>query len=181
MQPDAINNRTYVAWSDGLGDEATGSVPTSKHPKFFALRQRAALFGYNAVFPLMFAGTTAFTALQTPPIGPSLLNGNDWDFTGPNVGTGLVVDLDAVYPKLTPGGWLVLIDPDKNNSRSPAGRVSLYQANSVTTVSRSAYAISAKISRVAVDTNASVSALNLYYTNTRETSADFVQSDRPRP
>ena len=31
-----------------------GSVPPAgKNPKFYALRQRAALFGYNAVNPLM--------------------------------------------------------------------------------------------------------------------------------
>ena len=41
-------------WSgvSGLGSRL-GVSPAGKNPKFYALRQRASLFGYNAVNPLM--------------------------------------------------------------------------------------------------------------------------------
>src|SRR5262249_33057131 len=41
---DNANNRTYVEWSDGLGDTG-GRSPAQQHAKFYAFRQRAALFG----------------------------------------------------------------------------------------------------------------------------------------
>ena len=62
-----------MTWGEGLGDPATGVPPASENPKFYALRQRASLFGYNALNPLML----------TPKIKAqiaSLLNGNEWQF-----------------------------------------------------------------------------------------------------
>src|SRR6516225_12285094 len=48
VQADAEKNRTQVSWSEGLGDPGAGVPPASKNPKFYVLRQRASLFGYNA-------------------------------------------------------------------------------------------------------------------------------------
>ena len=42
-----------MTWSEGLGNPAGGVRAASKNPKFYALRQRASLFGYNALNPLM--------------------------------------------------------------------------------------------------------------------------------
>jgi hypothetical protein len=47
----------------------------------------------------------------------------------------------------------VLVRPDGNTSRSPAGAVMLYHLDSVTSITRSDYGASAKITRVATDTN----------------------------
>ena len=58
---DGPNNRTYVTWSEGLGDG--GGSPASLHPKFYAFRQRAALFGYNAVQPV-FLSSDQLAVLQ---------------------------------------------------------------------------------------------------------------------
>src|SRR5262249_37917735 len=75
--------------------------------------------------------------------------------------------LDAVYSKLAVGGWLALIIPDMNTSRSPSGFVSLCLIKSITSISRSDYATSAKISRVATDSQPN---LSTYYQGTRFTS-----------
>jgi len=160
VQTDTTTKVTYVKWGGGLGDGAAGVDPTSSNPKFYALRQRAALFGYNAVNPLML----------TPKIRvqiAALLKGSDWKFDSGSLVTESLVDLDAIYSKLTVGGWLALIVPDKNTSRSPSGLVSLCLIKSITTISRSDYAMSAKISRVATDHQPN---LATYYKETRTTS-----------
>ena len=72
-----------------------------------------------------------------------------------------------MYSKLAVGGWLALIVPDANVSRSPSGFVTLCLINSVTSISRSDYAMSAKITRVAVDNQSN---LSTYYNATRSTS-----------
>jgi hypothetical protein len=164
VQADTTKNRTQVMWGEGLGDPSDGIPPASTNPKFYALRQRASLFGFNAMNPLML----------TPKIRSQiagLLNGNEWKFgitaAGANLATEGLVDLDAVYSKLAVGGWLALIAPDASFSRSPSGLIALCLIDSVTSISRSDYATSAKITRVAVD---NTSTLSTYYNATRSSS-----------
>jgi hypothetical protein len=167
VQPDTQNDRTFVTWDGGLGDAAHDVEPAQQQPQFYALRQRASLFGYNAVNPQMLAADT-ITRLQSD----GLLSGSDWAFAAP-ASSGSFIDLDAVYPKIVRGGWIVLITPDGSTNRSPAGLVSLYGVTSITTIARSDYALSAKISRAAVDSSTN---LSTYYGATRTASA-VAQSD----
>ena len=56
---DAVNVRTLVTWVEPLG-----ATPAQMSPKFYAFRQRAALFGYNAISPLLLpsgSGSTGAT------------------------------------------------------------------------------------------------------------------------
>jgi hypothetical protein len=161
VQPDTKNDRTLVSWTEGLGHG--GSSPAQGHAKFYAFRQRAALFGFNAVNPLMLAKDT----LANPSF-TSLLSGNEWNFRIHDPASSNLVDLDAVYSKVTSPGWLVLIQPDAEALRSPSGIVSLYQIQSITTISRSDFGVSSKVSRLRTDTNAGLSS---YYDATRRTSA----------
>ncbi|ABF39854.1 conserved hypothetical protein [Candidatus Koribacter versatilis Ellin345] len=169
VTPDGENNVTYVEWSEGLGYPPTNVQPAQDHPKFYALRARASLFGYNAVNPALLAGTT-ISALQTANL---ITSGNnpEWIFGSPGKN---LIDLDAVYNKMTSSGWIALVRPDAQISRSPAGFIFLYHVNSVTAISHSRYGVSSKITRAAVDTNTQ---LDSYYQDTRETSA-LVQSER---
>jgi hypothetical protein len=163
VQTDSVNQRTLVTWSEGLGGRGGG--PAKQNPKFYALRQRASLFGYNAMNPLLLAARTLRTlqhaGLVTTNPSP------DWDFAKSGLANESLVDLDAVYSKLVTGGWLVLIHPDADTSRSPSGFVSLYLLDSVTSIARSDYGISAKITRIMTDTDAN---LPEYYCETRATS-----------
>jgi hypothetical protein len=171
VEADTTMGRTYVTWGEGLGSPTV--PPTSHNPKFYVLRQRAALFGYNAVNPSM------LTLTIQGQLG-NLLNGTppEWVFgtssDGSNLVTENLVDLDAVYSKLAVSGWLALIVPDADISRSPAGFVSLCLIESVTSISRSDYAMSAKITRVGVDNQPN---LATYYYGTRHTSV-LTQSEQ---
>jgi Baseplate J-like protein len=169
VRAETERNRTYVTWSEGLGDAVAKIPPASNNPRFYALRQRASLFGYNAVNPMMLAESTHLG------LGLDGLLGSDGDWNFGTTYNGIhqtlalvsLVDLDAVYPKLTVGGWLALIVPDASASRSPSGFITLHLVNAVKSISRSDYGISAKITRLAVD-NASM--LGWYYGATRLTS-----------
>jgi hypothetical protein len=169
VQTDSVNQRTLVTWSDGLGSASKSITPSQQHPKFYAFRQRAALFGYNALNPLMLTPTilTALTSLLDTA-------GTEWNFAIHDLAGSSLIDLDAVYSKLTKSGWAALILPDGQNSRSPAGLVSLFQIDSISSITRSDFAMSAKISRLATDT---LTNLGTYYDNTRSSSA-LVQSEQ---
>jgi Baseplate J-like protein len=163
VQPDSVNQRTLVTWSEGLG--RGGSGPAKQNPKFYALRQRASLFGYNAMNPMLLAARTLRTLQQAGLVTTN--SSPDWNFDKSGLDKESLIDLDAVYSKLVTGGWLILIHPDADTSRSPAGFVSLYRLNSVTSITRSDYGISGKISRVMTDTDTHLSE---YYGETRSTS-----------
>jgi hypothetical protein len=247
VQPDTVNQRTLVTWLEPLGSNWT--KPAKKNPKFHALRQKAALFGYNAINPLMLSADTVSAlsgagllespltwikgsvtsgtfqpyenvtqnnteayanltgtvpsslqmavgavtgtadatdqwvgsssgAVFTPTSTPTVVNTADWVFgwdaiNSKRLGDEYLVDLDAVYTKVTPGSWIALINPTAENYRTPAGYITLYNARSVTSTSRSDYGMSAKITRVNVDND---SLLRFYYGLTRVTSA-LAQSD----
>jgi hypothetical protein len=171
VTPDSSNGRTLITWSEGLG--GGGVSPAQVNPRFYALRQRAALFGYNAINPIMLT-TDALDALYWA----GLLNSNwppDWYFgytTNVSLASEAVVDLDNVYSKIVPGGWIALIRPTSDYSRTPAGSVSLFAIRSVSTVSRSDYSLSGKITRVLSDSNAATEGqLSSGYTATRTVSA----------
>jgi uncharacterized phage protein gp47/JayE len=172
VTPDGANNRTYVEWIEGLGYAPDGINPAQDHPKFYAFRQRAALFGYNAVSPVMLSDDTlvnlhsAGLVTAAPPPPPSAPP--EWIFTAPSSTTPLI-DLDVIYGKIITGGWIALIRPDDASKRTPAGFITLHQVESVTTITRSAYALNAKITRAKVDTT--VADLSPYYAETRVTSA----------
>jgi hypothetical protein len=164
VQPDTVNQRTLISWSGGLGG-SSGS-PAAINPKVYALRQKASLFGFNAINPLMLAKKT-LVALQ----GASLVNGGtppEWNFgTATSSPTNLagvsLIDLDSGYSKLAAGGWLALLRPDA--SGSPI--IDLYNLQQVTSISRSDYAISARITRILADKPADIAN---YYGATRQTS-----------
>jgi baseplate J-like protein len=175
VQPDTARQRTLVKWSEGLGQAAE---PSAENPKFYALRQHAALFGYNAVDPGLLDKLTTLADLKT---AHRVGSNNEWVFgvdqaTGQTLASEQLVDLDGLYSKLTPGDWLVAIVPDAQTSRTPSGFVSLYQIESVTTIARSDYALSAKVTRVKTDT---ANNLASYHQSTRSSHVLTQAEDLP--
>ena len=145
VQPDTVNQRTLVTWSEPLGGGL--SKPAKKSPIFYALRQRAALFGYNAINPNMLSYDALYSyGFKYPP-------DSDWTFgkdsvTGGTLSSEGLIDLDAVYTKVVPGGWVAMVAQDGFTTRTPAGNVRLFQIQSVASTTRSDYGLSAKISRI---------------------------------
>jgi uncharacterized phage protein gp47/JayE len=163
---DSQNGRTLVSWDEPLG------APPVSYPQFFAFRQRASLFGYNSVQPRL---------LNKTGLEPQGLNdaGTEWEFARSEMSSGetlaerRLIDFDAIYSKIVPGGWVALSVPDEHSTASPPGFITLYGVTTVAVVSRSDFGMSARISRVLADTNEH---LFRYYVETRKTAA-LVQSE----
>lgn len=129
VQPDPGTQRTLVRWGSPLDDLAVADPPVEV--SVFALRQRAALFGYNAPDPQLFTDEVQ---------GHLDLEGGDWDFAAIS---GSTLSLDALYRGIEPGSWVVL-------RRSGSSDV-LAQITNVGEESKSAYSLSAKVTRLVVD------------------------------
>jgi hypothetical protein len=164
VQPDVLQARTLVTWIEPLG--AT-HPPAQQNPKFYALRQRASLFGFNALHPLMLSAHNRAVLQADYLVSTGTGASVDWIFDGDATNIN-VVDLDSVYAKVTPHGWLVLNQPNGDTTNSPSGLLNLFYINSVVTTSRASFGMSAKVTRVTTD---AVSLLTQYYNTTRSTAA----------
>ena len=148
VTPDTVMNRTLVTWNEGLGSPSGSEGPAQLNPKVFVFRQKAALFGYNALNPNLLNNTSGHPQLGGA-IGTDAAGNWYWN----DYGLGSTIDLDAAYPKITQGGWVVLVVPDTPNpARSLQGFVNLYQVTAVSQIARSDFALSAKITSVVPDT-----------------------------
>lgn len=148
VTPFPAEQRTRVRWARGLGAVSPFANP-SVAPQVHVLRRRAAFFGHNA--PLWRSMGSEFKAgylngAQDPKEWPDFRPGPGG--AGPGGGP---VDLDAVYGEVRTGSLVVLAKGEFNRPDEgfPAGTyVELYQVSSTTEVSRAAFAMSAKVSRL---------------------------------
>jgi hypothetical protein len=129
---DATRNTTRIAWLPALADWWSNDI--THGVRVHALRQRAALFGNNAPDPRLIFNTN-----NPDSNGLTKTNGTmQWaNFT---ISTPLV-DLDATYPKIVAGSWMVLI----------GGGRELYRVTAVSQHSRADFGLSAKITSVQLD------------------------------
>jgi predicted phage baseplate assembly protein len=124
------DNYTLVTWQDEL---AKFPMPLgASQVEVFGLRQRAALFGHNA--PDWISMPKSFRKAYDP-----LLTATEWPEFRIQNGQ---FDLDTVYPKVVEGSWIVVMTPSY---------LQLHKVNSVTSISRAHFALSAKITRITPD------------------------------
>ena len=131
VSADAARRRTTVTFAPALSGLDEGQ-PVHVH----AMRQRAALFGYNAASPLMFVAEVK-TALD----GAGLLNDDDTDWAFEPLAPA-AVDVDALYEAVAVGGPAVLQIGDTR---------ALGVISAIGEVARTAYGISAKVTRLGLD------------------------------
>jgi hypothetical protein len=173
---DTVNQRTLITWSSPLtGQQNHG--PAEDNPLVYAFRQRAALFGYNAVNPMMLAKHTV-EELNSADLLTTSGKITDWNFdaTGDTLAGDSLVDLDNVYNKITSGGstslptaWIALSYTDPSSGEASQN---LFAIEAVSTISRSGYGVSGKITRVLTDSDSSTEAgLTADYRNTRLVAA----------
>jgi hypothetical protein len=165
---DAVNNRTMVTWATPLG--SYGDV-SQGIPAMYAMRQKASLFGYNALNPEMLTPTIQ------GQLKDYLVSGySEWDFKAANLSNAkkFLLDLDAVYSKVPARGWIVVFYPDP--SSSPPISVGAFATQSVYHTSRSDFGMSGKITRVGLVPSPSIGmgldalAMEGFYLQTRALS-----------
>ena len=209
VKTDTANSRTWIAWSD---PQPSATSLTSTSPLLYAFRQRAALFGYNAIDPNILDKTNL--TLPTSDFG------SDGDWAGLNPSS--TIDLDSSYSKIAIGSWVALMQqttsassslsselselsssgvkfetarisrekvntglshgvtekhlpPERASTTTVTTSVDLYQAQTITPVSRSNFGMSAKITRVTPDTTTDLSNYNA------RTAMVFAQTDQLTP
>jgi len=130
--PDKAGAWTRVEWAEGLGTTSPHKVLPAAEPKFYALRARAGLFGFNAPNPKTLSNETLGHYSQTAS--------DDWPFTISNK----TIDLDTTYPAVLEQSWLVLSKPTYQE---------LYRASKVVEASQANFTLSGKTTRIALDTD----------------------------
>jgi len=160
---DSEEDRTEVTWKEGLPLDLSSGTPVDQFVKVFALRQRAALFGHNAPNPNLFNTTdTNMDELIETGNGPY-----QWkEFSIQNN----QIDMDIVYSKIVQGSWIVL-------SSSLSG--ALYNASSVTSLSRADFALSAKITRIDPDIDPDTATFGLRETTVYAQSEQLELAEEP--
>lgn len=149
VQPDAANDRTRVTWDKPLGSVSPPGLAAQSSHRFYHLKDRASLFGYNAPHPKVL-GTVQHElfGFAGDPISnpPSPFFGTDddpgdWVFEHPGNDE---IWLDAIYKSFVQDSWVVLT---KNN-----GLTELYRITEVHDDGVSRYSVSGKASRLVFDT-----------------------------
>lgn len=139
---DKVRNSTYVSW-DVVNHATSGSAGTWTSAKVFALRQRAALFGNNAPDPNLFVSATDNTKTSLPGLIDATTAGA-WTWKKYTIVSSSQIDLDAQFPKIVVGSWFALI---ANN------QAQLYKVITASSLSRSAFGLSGKVTELAPDFN----------------------------
>ncbi len=156
-----VNNSgdyTRLTWADGLGQGVIN--PAERGVRAYVFRQRASLFGHNAPDPvLMFKDTPPAAALNlTTGTGANL------QWVGFSIGADGVY-LDNSYPKILADSWFLLAGGSgATGSASLPGYVELYRATEVAQLSRAAFGLSGKVTRLKADATVKTATFGLKQT-----------------
>ena len=141
VEPDNERKITRVTWDEALGANNL-QWNSTKSVKVYVLRARAGLFGNNAPDPKMLK-LGYISGITTWPWGNSWAS---YEILGGNI------DLDGTYPKIVTGGWVVLAGGSgSEGDRSLPGEEVLVRINSVRQLSRNAYGLSQRLTRLRGD------------------------------
>ena len=150
VAPDLAADRTRIEWARGLGSVNPFKNPAAR-PRLFALRKRAAAFGHNAP---MWASMPAVFKDVYPGGKTGSTYASDWpNFVASARAPGDTIawiDLDSVQNDVAAGGLAVLAKGDFNHPQGGSGDtyVELYEVRATSEVSRAAFALSGKVTRL---------------------------------
>lgn len=154
---------TVVTWKPVLGHQRP-TVEPADNPRVFAFRQRAALFGFNAPDWRAMPGTikTEFDKEGKQRTRWPNYEIQTWQKN--------LIDLDAVYPKILVDSWVVLLKPTY---------VELYKVKEVSTASRTDFTLTAKTTRLRLDTREHLNNFGLRETVVFAQSEQLELAERP--
>jgi baseplate J-like protein len=149
VEEDRVQQRTRLSWEGPLGHAVPHVEPAASGATVYVFRQRAALFGHNAPDPRLMNQTGSDIGALVEGTGV----GRTWKSSMFSIQDS-VIDLDAAYPKVTPGSWLALVSNAASSHPSGlSGYVELYRANAVSFPSRTDFGLSSKVTRIEPDTS----------------------------
>jgi hypothetical protein len=157
---------TAVTLDHGLGTFVPLVGPAQKKPQVYGLRQRAAIFGYNAVDWKALPDLTRNAYLgQLPAHVLKPAEKAEWPHykVFPSANT---LDLDAVYPKIVAGlGWLVLSIPNYQE---------VYRIDAAVESARAEFGLAGKTTRITLGLGENQSK----FSNAVRTAVVYAESER---
>ena len=131
-------DRTRVTWDEGLGWKRFGrTIRPARDPKVYAFRQRAGLFGHNAPDWHSMPDSIKNSYLRRDPRNmrrdPQNTDTDEWPRF--KIESDDTIHLDAVYPRITRGSWVVLSRPNYQE---------VYQVQEVEEASQTDFTLTAK-------------------------------------
>jgi predicted phage baseplate assembly protein len=163
---DTKNDLTIITWVKGLGERP---VTPAENPRVYAFRLRANLFGHNAaewdnlhkdIKKLYLPADTAESAIPSFTEWPNFSIQNNQ------------IDLDANYPQVINGSWVVLVRPTY---------IELFNAKDVNFTSRTGFGLVSKITRVTPDTTENLTSFLLRETTVFAQSQELLLAEEPLP
>lgn len=138
VELDRPAGQTRIGWQSARRP-GTSSLAPGDHPQVFALRRRAAPFGHNAPD---WRAMPESLKLEYADVGrPDQLPG-EWPRFALEVAEPQTLHLDAPYPKVVAGGWLVLHKPP---------HVELYRVTSAAASSQTDFTLTAQTRQVTLE------------------------------
>ena len=137
---DSRAGRTIVELDRSVGVESPARPPAKENPKVYALRQRAALFGYNAPDWLVMSKQIKEEFGDDGKMKQWPRFNIAYEDSAPPIVDRLY--LDAVYPAISLGSWLIVSLTDSEE---------LYSVRSVADASKTEFAITGKTTYVDLD------------------------------
>ena len=154
---------TLVTWEECIGHDKP-TIEPADNPRVFAFRKRAALFGHNA------PDWRAMSKEIKDAYDPKDKQRTRWPDFEIQTTEKRLIDLDAVYPTLLEGSWIVLMKPKY---------VELYKALKVVADSRTDFTLTSKVTRIELDTREHLSWFGLRDTVVFAQSEELDLADNP--
>lgn len=136
---------TRLTWTEGLGH---GTVnPAERGVRAYVFRLRASLFGHSATDARLLRldnDDLGLTESDPPPANDDATRRwRDYKIVGDQI------DLDGNFPKVLRDSWFLLAGgAGESGMASLPGRIALFRADKVTQLSRAAYGLSGKVTRL---------------------------------
>ncbi|MDQ3327402.1 MAG: putative baseplate assembly protein [Chloroflexota bacterium] len=145
VTPDSEADRTRVSWRNPLGSLQPRVVSPGTPSEVYALRTRASIFGHSAPgwddLPVsMRVGEIDPVDRETVLAGSYAGRSADWADAA-FAASSTVLNLDAVYPEIVAGSWIVLTSP---------AYTELYRVANAAEESKADFAITAKTTRLTI-------------------------------
>ncbi|MFC5742690.1 putative baseplate assembly protein [Dyella tabacisoli] len=147
VEVNAARGFTHVTLEIALALD-TATIP-SVPPQVFVLRRQASLFGYNAQkwLALPIAQRVGEWNPKTYKVDDGVYSTRQNSWTDAPLAVGQpYIYLDAVYPQITNGGWIVLADAGYN-IKPPA---QLYHVTSTADTNQADYGLTGRVTRVGI-------------------------------
>lgn len=171
VEEDFDNNRTRVTWSQPLGSDSPNVAPAERNLRVYTFRRRAALFGHNAPD---FRAMPLDIKKAYDPDHPDTLDRRRTQWPNFTIAPGddPEVDLDAAYPKIAVGSWVVLVKPSYTE---------LYRVVQARLASRTDFTLTSKTTRLNFDTREHLSFFGLRDTVVLAESEELALAEEPIP